>query len=355
MTNLKPLLYKFFILCPPGLEDILVEEIEYKTTYLKQFEIIASEIKNLQIKKNRGSIEFQSSLLLPIIFNHHLKCATRIIWNFAEIYARDLPTLHKKITNLPWKKISKNRNFKFYISSKKSRLIHTDKIEKSLLKTFPNKEKERKQNLFIKFEDDLALISIDLSGEQLYKRSKIMKLDNTYAPLKEHLAAAIVFKSLKDQQNYTLLDPLCGSGTILREAINFNIPIKKDFHYQYIPEIQKDLYKIKNIIKFHGPLFTNQAIGLDKHPIEKQEEFDFIQNDLFKDHLNLNSDKDIIIVSNLPYGQRVKLDKSIDSYILEMKKKFGPKEINFLAKDGLKYKKSLSLKNGGIKVNLYKE
>ena len=62
--------------------------------------------------------------------------------------------------------------------------------------------------------DDMV-ISLDLSGEALHMRG--YRSDTGKAPLRETLAAAIVLRS-GWQQGTPLVDPMCGSGTLLIEA-----------------------------------------------------------------------------------------------------------------------------------------
>src|SRR5476651_762597 len=62
---------------------------------------------------------------------------------------------------------------------------------------------------------DRAIVSLDLSGGGLHQRG--YRDGAGQAPLKENLAAAIVLRS-GWQANTPLLDPLCGSGTLLIEA-----------------------------------------------------------------------------------------------------------------------------------------
>ena len=62
---------------------------------------------------------------------------------------------------------------------------------------------------------DKALLTIDTSGDGLHKRG--YRAEGGEAPLKETLAAAMVLLSFWDRDRL-LLDPMCGSGTILIEA-----------------------------------------------------------------------------------------------------------------------------------------
>ncbi|SHO42948.1 bifunctional 23S rRNA (guanine(2069)-N(7))-methyltransferase RlmK/23S rRNA (guanine(2445)-N(2))-methyltransferase RlmL [Desulfopila aestuarii] len=64
-----------------------------------------------------------------------------------------------------------------------------------------------------------AILSLDLSGDSLHKRG--YRVENSLAPLKENLAAAIVQVSgwpQMQKSGASLVDPMCGSGTLLIEA-----------------------------------------------------------------------------------------------------------------------------------------
>src|SRR5690606_21192347 len=66
---------------------------------------------------------------------------------------------------------------------------------------------------------DKLVISIDLSGESLHRRGYRVKQGN--APLKENLAAGILLRAgwpAVAAEGGALLDPMCGSGTLLIEA-----------------------------------------------------------------------------------------------------------------------------------------
>lgn len=59
----------------------------------------------------------------------------------------------------------------------------------------------------------------DITGHSLHQRG--YRSENTLAPLKENLAAAILLRAdwpQKARQHYHLIDPMCGSGTLLLEG-----------------------------------------------------------------------------------------------------------------------------------------
>ncbi|HWV14294.1 MAG TPA: bifunctional 23S rRNA (guanine(2069)-N(7))-methyltransferase RlmK/23S rRNA (guanine(2445)-N(2))-methyltransferase RlmL [Cellvibrio sp.] len=66
---------------------------------------------------------------------------------------------------------------------------------------------------------DKVVISLDLSGDSLHRRG--YRLKQGHAPMKENLAAGILLRAGWPQiaaEGGALLDPMCGSGTILIEA-----------------------------------------------------------------------------------------------------------------------------------------
>jgi 23S rRNA G2445 N2-methylase RlmL len=69
--------------------------------------------------------------------------------------------------------------------------------------------------LYVHLAKDVATLYVDLAGESLHRRG--YRLQDSVAPLKESLAAALLLWSQWDKAS-ALLDPCCGSGTIVMEA-----------------------------------------------------------------------------------------------------------------------------------------
>ncbi len=93
-------------------------------------------------------------------------------------------------------------------------------------------------------EKDVAVISLDTSGESLHKRG--YRLLAGEAPMQETLAAAIIRLSKWNGQN-PLWDCMCGSGTILCEALMHycRIPAQKlrtNFGFFYLPDFDKKIW-----------------------------------------------------------------------------------------------------------------
>ena len=74
---------------------------------------------------------------------------------------------------------------------------------------------DAEQNIFVRGKDDRFTVSIDSSGELLYKRG--LKKHPGKAPLRETIAAAtLLLAGYKGSQ--PLIDPMCGAGTFSLEG-----------------------------------------------------------------------------------------------------------------------------------------
>jgi putative N6-adenine-specific DNA methylase len=171
--------------------------------------------------------------------------------------------------------------------------------------------------LNLHIEKDSAVISLDTSGESLHKRG--YRLLAGEAPMQETLAAAIVRLSKWEGEN-PLWDPMCGSGTILCEALMhyckipaqylrkkfgfFNMPDFDDNHWKSVKEkidtqirsLPQGLIsgsdksqKILEVAKDNlSRLPHSKTVELKCHPFQHVKEF-----------------KDGTIIINPPYGIRL--------------------------------------------------
>jgi 23S rRNA (guanine2445-N2)-methyltransferase / 23S rRNA (guanine2069-N7)-methyltransferase len=67
-----------------------------------------------------------------------------------------------------------------------------------------------------RFAREKVTLSLDFSGESLHKRG--YRIAQTTAPLKENLAAALLIRAGWPGDHAALIDPMCGSGTLLIEG-----------------------------------------------------------------------------------------------------------------------------------------
>jgi putative N6-adenine-specific DNA methylase len=223
--------------------------------------------------------------------------------------------------------------------------------------------------------EDTATLYLDTSGESLFKRG--WRLDKGDAPLRENLAAGLLALSGWDPAG-ALLDPFCGSGTILIEAawIALGVPpgITRPFGFERLRDHQprrwedlKEEARSNILPELEAPL-----VGIDADPeaieaARRNAERAFLTEDTI--HFELGDARDAVaptasgwILTNPPYGER--LDEEDLEFWREwssnLKKEFAGWQVNVITSD-LDLPKHLRLKanrrtpifNGALDCRLF--
>lgn len=197
-----------------GLEDLLENELK--------------EIGASSIKVGRGVVHFQGSREVLYRANLASRTAMRILMPLFTFRARYEDWFYENITDFPWERIfgvedtfaidaaSRSRYFQhtLYMSQLAKDAI-VDRF-RDIMDDRPSVDTDHPHfRIHVHAEEDSITVSLDSSGEPLYKRG--YRKSTGEAPLKETLAAALVLFS-GWQGEGTFLDPMCGSGTIPIEA-----------------------------------------------------------------------------------------------------------------------------------------
>lgn len=357
---------KFFISCPLNFESICAQELSLKWPMY-----YAIELPNFNILK--GGIEIECDLEHGLGLNHILKTSTRILLRLKEQKCRDIPKLYNIIKKFNWKLYLKRESANWSISTSKSRLINTKKIEDACVdglkdyfksSALAQKVKENpvytEQSIFIRIDNDLLSISLDTSGDLLYIRGD--RSFRGHASLRENFASSLLIKLLGTRPlKASILDPMCGTATFISEAKNFFNPLEREFaYYNWNEKI-----KINSIESIWD--FKYFARDIDSNIVDKINigDINIKSMDLFNDSDDLNEIDYIIL--NPPYGKRVKIDKSPTEYFkkllqtLTLKYKFKklgvliPETIHLREKsfNGYKIKERFNFNNNGIKINFF--
>ena len=211
-----------FASIPPGFSNIALSEAESKL----------EKVQNLHTTK--GGLSFNGTIEDIVKTNILLGVPSRILIRLSKFRAENFEVLIKKISDIPFELfILKNKEIYVHATAKKSRLIHTGAIEERV-KTAVRKRLEANESLisknhmenpviFVRASHDTITVSVDSSGDPLYKRGVKKLIAN--APLRENLAFASILKS-GFKKNRPFFDPMCGTGTFSIEAamISQNIP-----------------------------------------------------------------------------------------------------------------------------------
>ncbi|MFA5905912.1 MAG: RNA methyltransferase, partial [Desulfobacula sp.] len=205
--------HDFFIICSPGLETVC------------RSEMIAAGFPENNLSLIDGGVEFKGRISDCAALNLNLRSPSRILLRIGRFKADSFEKLEKKIRAIDFPLfLPKNCDLKFSVTARKSRLYHSDAVagrcEAIILDQLESNdaftaESRSTQTIHVRADQDEFLISLDSTGDLLFKRG--IKKKGTTAPLRENLAFAMLFRAGFSAGDI-LLDPMCGSGTFSLEA-----------------------------------------------------------------------------------------------------------------------------------------
>jgi len=179
------------------------------------------------LRASDGKVEFDARPEDIPRANIWLRCADRVLLKMGEFKALTFDELFEQTKALPWEQwITEDGQFTVTGKSVKSTLGSVRACQSIVKKAVVERLKNAYQRewfeetgpeftIQVALYKDIALLTIDTSGSGLNRRG--YRLQAGQAPLKETLAAAIVLLSFWNEDRL-LVDPMCGSGTILIEA-----------------------------------------------------------------------------------------------------------------------------------------
>ena len=206
----------YFIACPPGFESLCAKELTAIPLNVQHASVIP------------GGVEFKGRLDDCYLANLNLRTANRILLRLHAFKASNFKHLEKRLAEIPWELyLPHHSTLKIRATVKHCRLYHTGAIEKHFGESIANglaqteikdgngPDSESPQQIFVRGIDDRFTVSIDSSGDNLYKRG--LKKHAGTAPLRETLAAASLLLAGYSGKE-PLVDPMCGAGTYSLEA-----------------------------------------------------------------------------------------------------------------------------------------
>ena len=204
----------FFAVCPRGLEEVLGRELQ--------------DLGADQVKAGAGGVQFGGTLGTAYAANLHSRVASRILWLVAAGPYRNEADLYALARDIAWEReFTPDQRLRVDLSATHSPLqslqFATLRVKdaivdraRDLTGTRPSVDRARPDvQVMVHLDAATARLYIDLSGESLFKRG--WRADKGEAPIKENLAAALLLLAGWSPAQ-ALLDPFCGSGTIVIEA-----------------------------------------------------------------------------------------------------------------------------------------
>lgn len=370
---------RYFAITAPGFEKELADEID--------------AVGGRKIEKLTGGVEFDATNRVFYRANYEVRTANRIYLRVDEFRARDFPELYRKTRRFGWERLLGEKNRVFIKGvGRKSHLIHTDRIAETIadglrehfeedLKrpapTIVDEHDEDAQYLLARIHEDRCQLSLDASGDHLFKRG--WRQTAVEAPIRETLAAALLIRSGWNRRK-PLVDPVCGSGTFLVEGAwmatkrppgdirefafhrwqNFRQPLWDDV-------VSKAKKRVRSIdeVRFWGFDANPEAIDAAQENAKLAGVdacTEFRQADIAE--FSAPSDGRGMVVANPPYGERLEegagpktvWERLVDRFAKDFQGwRLGlvlPADIT-PSHERLKFKEDLRFQNGGIHVRFW--
>jgi putative N6-adenine-specific DNA methylase len=366
---------RFFATCPRGLELLLADELR--------------QLKAEKIHAVGGGVHFVGDLLLCYRVNLESRIASRILWRVAGNQYQNEDDIYRTAFVPPWTDwFDPERTIRVDVSATKSPLTSLNFVTLKIKDALCDKVRRlsgrrpsvntRQPDISIQghLTDRDFTLYLDTTGEPLFKRGQRMATGE--APIRENLAAGIL-RLAGWVPGIPLLDPMCGSGTILMEAALMALDIAPgsgrrfafekfnnfDGHrWHELMQRRASRQKAKWLLAIYGSDLSRDALkvaranlsaaGLEKIVSLKQANI-----------LDISAPaKEGIIVTNPPYGVRLGEQQALAEFYSKLgdvlKKRFSGWRAYLLSADmrlpkliRLAASKRTPLFNGALECRLY--
>jgi putative N6-adenine-specific DNA methylase len=318
---------KFVAKTYAGMEEILKEELT------------ALGATNCQI--GTRAVEFEGDMAMMYRANYFCRYALRILWQVHEFTFRDNKQFYEQIFKFPAERLMDADNTLAFSVTMSGSMFRTPLFAAQLAKDavcdrFRDKFDQRpsvdKESPDVQFHlhiyNNHAALFLDSSGESLHKRG--YRVSTHPAQISEVVAAAMV-KLSGWHGECDLIDPMCGSGTILIEAAMqaLNIPAGffrehygferwKNFDHRLWQRVTDEADIHDDVpVNFYGSDISARFLGMAEANVKAARLSDFIR--LFRKAMRDTQPKrtPATLIFNPPYGERLDMEE-IDNFYKEI-------------------------------------
>jgi putative N6-adenine-specific DNA methylase len=367
---------KYFAQIAEGIEELGAEEI--------------GRLGAVAVRTSFCGLHFEADPAALYRINYQSRMISRVLAPLIRFSCYDTDRLYRMARQVPWKAImGVNQTLAVFanVSNSKIRhsqyaaLCHKDAIVDYFREDCGRRPDVRRIDpdvwisLFI--ENNRATISLDTSGGSLHRRG--YRTDGGTAAMQETVAAAII-RWTEWEGSRPLVDPMCGAGTLLAEALmhHCHIPagfLRRHFGFEQLPDFDRRLWsavktKADRAIRppsaglISGSDSSAAAVQTARSNLRRLPHGASIRIDTsdFKQRQDLC---DRVIVCNPPYGIRLRPKGGTEAFYRDigdyLKQRcagatafiyFGDREL--LKHIGLKPSWKRPIKNGGLDGRLAK-
>ena len=313
--------YSFFCPCPRGLEIALAEELHE----------IAAHSRSLKIHNSvPGGVHCSGALADAMLLNLHSRIASRVLLRIAQASYSSEDDVFKLALGARWEDwFDSDRTIRVDVNAIKSPLKSLDfvtlRIKDAVCDRFrgisgnrPSVNTRTPDMRIWGFLDARSVtLYLDSSGESLFKRG--WRIETGDAPLRENLAAGLL-RTAGWKPGTPLLDPMCGSGTLLIEAAQMQagIPpgINRHFAFEKFKAFkQADWDAARAVLKPLPPPTTPSIFGSDisgdmlvmaRNNLQRAGiQFDIPLKQIDAQEVKPPTGIPGLLIANPPYGERI--------------------------------------------------
>ncbi|EIM03034.1 23S rRNA (guanine(2445)-N(2))/(guanine(2069)-N(7))-methyltransferase [Rhodanobacter thiooxydans] len=209
---------QYFATCPKGMEYLLRDEL--------------AALGALDVREALAGVHFTGTLETAYRACLWSRLASRMLLPLAEFDAADDDALYRGVQAIDWSQhLAAHATFAVDAGTALSKLTHSQFIglrtKDAVVDQFRQRDGSRPDintdepdiRINLRLRRDRATVSLDLAGTPLHRRG--WREEQGEAPLKENLAAAMLLRAQWPAvyaAGGALLDPMCGSGTLLIEG-----------------------------------------------------------------------------------------------------------------------------------------
>jgi putative N6-adenine-specific DNA methylase len=199
--------FEIFLVTAPGLEDAVRAE--------------AIELGFAKPTVMVGGVTIRGSWPEVWRANLMMRGPTKVLLRIGSFHAQHLSQLDKLARKFPWKTFLRhNVPVSIEVTCKKSKIYHADAAAQRFKDALQEGHEivvteDATLVIHARFENDECTISLDTSGGSLHKRGHKDAVGK--APLRETMAAMFL-RQCGYKGTEPVVDPMCGSGTLLIEA-----------------------------------------------------------------------------------------------------------------------------------------
>jgi 23S rRNA (guanine2445-N2)-methyltransferase / 23S rRNA (guanine2069-N7)-methyltransferase len=209
---------QFFASCPRGIESLLMEEL--------------TALGATEPRSTVAGVSFGGELDVAYRVCLWSRLANRLLLQLGRFRVADADEIYRAVASLPWEEhFTPQEALVVDFNGRSAAISNTHfgalKVKDAIVDRFREQCGQRPgvdaKEPDIRVNAHLArgklVVSLDLSGDSLHRRG--YRLQGGAAPLKENLAAALLIRAKWPEvaeQGGALVDPMCGSGTLLIEG-----------------------------------------------------------------------------------------------------------------------------------------